>query len=382
MKHADDGRSGGGVLVRLVAQIRKEMLSVLRDPRSRAVLVGPPLIQLFVFAFAATLEVENVSVAVLDRDAGYWSRELVERIRATRMAGDVVVVDSHTELASALDGRDVLLGIAFAPDFSRRIEAGSDSPMQVVLDGRRGNSAQIALGYINTIVEGVNADIARGGGELRAIPVEVVPRHLFNPNLEYLWFTVPALVGILSMFSALIITSLSIARERELGTFEQLLVSPASAIEIILGKCLPALIFGTVLATVMIVAGVFAYRIPFTGSVGLLYASLFLFILSVVGVGLMISAVSRTQQQAILGAFAVGVPLVLLSGFATPVENMPRALQIVAQADPLQHFLVIVQGIFLKALPAEAVWAHLWPIAVIAAVTLGVALAFVGRRLQ
>jgi len=381
MTRARNG-SRGGVLVRLVAQIKKEMLSVLRDPRSRAVLVGPPLFQLFVFAFAATLEVENVSVAVLDRDAGYWSHELVERLRATRMVGELVVVDSEAELAAALDGRDVLLGIAFATDFSRRIEAGGDAAIQVALDGRRGNSAQIALVYIGSIVEGLNAEIAQRAGVARAVPVDVVPRHLFNPNLEYLWFTVPALVGILSMFSALIVTSLSIARERELGTFEQLLVSPASPLEIILGKCLPALIIGTVLATVMIAAGVYAYRIPFTGSVGLLYASLFLFILSVVGVGLMISSVSRTQQQAILGAFAVGVPLVVLSGFATPVENMPRALQIAAQADPLQHFLVIVQGIFLKALPADAVRAHLWPIALIAVVTLGGALAFVGRRLQ
>lgn len=370
------------MLVRLVAQIRKELLSVLRDPRSRAVLIGPPLLQLFVFAFAATLEVENVAVAVLDRDAGRWSYEIVERIRATRMARDVIPVESHAALAEVLDRRNVLLGIAFQSDFSRRIEAGTGAPMQVVLDGRRGNSAQIALGYVNSIVADVNADLARMHGRDAARANDVIPRHLFNANLKYLWFTVPALVGILSMFSALILTSLSIARERELGTFEQLLVSPASSVEIIVGKCVPPLIVGTLLASVMIGAGVFVYRIPFTGSLALLYGSLVLFMLSVVGVGLMISSVSRSQQQAILGAFAVGVPLVVLSGFATPVDNMPRALQIVAEADPLRHFLVIVHGIFLKALPAEAVLAHVWPLAAIAAVTLGSALAFVGRRLS
>ncbi len=369
------------MLVRLVAQIRKEMLSVLRDPRSRAVLVGPPLLQLFVFAFAATLEVENVAVAVVDRDAGRWSHEIVERIRATRMARDVIPVESHAALAEILDRRDVLLGIAFQADFSRRIEAGATAPMQVVLDGRRGNSAQIALGYVNTIVADVNADIARKRGREPPQAIDVIPRHLFNANLEYLWFTVPALVGILSMFSALILTSLSIARERELGTFEQLLVSPASRLEIIVGKCVPALLVGTLLASVMIGAGVYVYRIPFTGSIALLYGALVLFMLSVVGVGLMISSVSRTQQQAILGAFAAGVPLVVLSGFATPVDNMPRALQVVAAADPLQHFLVIVQGVFLKALPPDAVAAHLWPIAAIAVVTLGGALVLVGRRL-
>src|SRR5690606_18274909 len=193
---------------------------------------------------------------------------------------------------------------------------------------------------------------------------------------------VPSLVGILSMFSALIITALSIARERELGTFEQLLVSPASPLEILAGKCIPALIFGTVLGSVMIAAGVLFYRIPFTGSLLLLYGALVLFILSVVGVGLMISSVSRTQQQAILGAFATGVPLVLLSGFATPVENMPPALQALAQADPLKHFLVIVQGAFLKSLPPDVILETLWPIVLIAATTLTAALVFVRGRLE
>lgn len=369
---------------RLLAQIKKEMLSVLRDPRSRIVLIGPPLIQLFIFAFAATLEVENVSVAVLDRDNGRWSHELIERVRATRMAGDVLIVDSQHALTEAVDGRRVLAALVFESDFSRRVEAGKAASVQIVLDGRRGNSAQIALGYLETIIADLNADLgARAGVAPRRVQAaEAVPRHWFNPNLEYLWFTVPSLVGILSMFSALIITALSIARERELGTFEQLRVSPASPVEIIVGKCIPALIFGTVLASIMIGAAIVFYRIPFTGSLALLYGALVLFILSVVGVGLMVSSVSRTQQQAILGAFAVGVPLVLLSGFATPVENMPAVLQAAAQADPLKHFLVIVQGIFLKALPPDAVARNLAPIALIAVVTLSAALLFVGRRLE
>ena len=370
--------------VRLLAQIRKEMLVLLRDPRGRAVLIGPPLLQLFIFAFAATLEVENVSVAVLDRDDGRWSHEVVERIFATRMARELVAVDSRAALARMIDSRRVLLGIAFQADFSRQLESGGDAVLQVVLDGRRGNSAQIALGYINAIVADLNGEISqqRSAAGPPPVPVVTVARHRFNPNLDYLWFTVPALVGILSMFSALIITSLSIARERELGTFEQLLVSPTSSVEIIVGKCVPALIVGTVLASVMIGAGIYVYRIPFSGSLSLLYGALLLFMLAAAGVGLMISAVSRTQQQAIMGAFVAGVPLFLLSGFATPVDNMPAALQIAAQADPLQHFLVIVQGIFLKALPLEAVAARLGPITLIAAVTLSGAWVLVARRLH
>ncbi|HMM46310.1 MAG TPA: ABC transporter permease, partial [Candidatus Macondimonas sp.] len=198
----------------------------------------------------------------------------------------------------------------------------------------------------------------------------------------YRWFIVPGLTGILALFSSLLITSLSIARERELGTFDQLLVSPTSTPEIIISKSLPALAIGTGLGLFMISAGVFLFGIPFTGSFALLLASLVLFIASVVGIGLMISAVSMTQQQAILGAFAVGVPAVLMSGFATPVENMPVVLQWLAQAIPLTHFLIIVEGSFLKAMPPGDILASLWPLAVIALATLTMATVFVRGRLQ
>ena len=185
-----------------------------------------------------------------------------------------------------------------------------------------------------------------------------------------------------SRLAALLLTSLSIARERELGTFDQLLVSPTSTTEIIISKSLPALAIGTLLGLMMIAAGVVLFQIPFSGSFWLLLLSLVLFILSVVGIGLMISAVSATQQQAILGAFAIGVPAVLMSGFATPVENMPLLLQWLAQAIPLTHFLIIVQGNFLKALPLGDILASLWPLAIIALVSLTMATVFVRGRLQ
>jgi ABC-2 type transport system permease protein len=193
---------------------------------------------------------------------------------------------------------------------------------------------------------------------------------------------VPALGAILALFSALIVTALSIARERELGTFDQLLVSPATPLEIIVGKTVPALIIGTLLGTIMIGCGVLIFRVPFTGSFTMLWLLLLLFILSVVGIGLMISSVCQTQQQAVLGTFAFAIPTILMSGFATPVENMPYALQIVAEADPLKHFLIIIQGSFLKALPMSVLWANAWPLAVIALVTLSTAALFVRGRLQ
>ena len=368
---------------RLRAQIVKEFLSVLRDPRSRLVLIGPPMAQLFVFSFAATLEVQNVDLAILDHDAGPASTEIQERIAKAGFVERLHRVSSEAELAAAVDRREVLGAIHFPDDFSADLVAGRGAEFQVILDGRRANAAQIALGYLNRITADAGVSFSTMRAPAPSSPgVTPIVRHWFNPNLDYQWFVVPGLMGILSMISALLVTSLSIARERELGTFEQLLVSPAKPAEIIVGKCAPALVIGMTLGSIMLAAGIFIFRIPFSGSLALIYLGLFVFILSVVGIGLMISSLSQTQQQAILGTFSTAVPLVLLSGFATPVENMPEALQWIAEANPLRHFLVITQGSFMKALPADVVWDRVWPMLIIGATTLGTAFLFVQRRLQ
>ncbi len=363
---------------RLRAQFIKEVLSVLRDPRSRMVVFVPPILQLLVFAFAATLEVRNVELAVYNQDAGRWSHELVQSLDSARFVGRLRHVGSHQQLHTLIDRGEVIAALAIPVDFSRAVAAGDSGRVQVLVDGRRSNAGQITLAYLSSIAADIGAEVV---SDLQR-PTPVVVRHWFNPNLVYRWYIVPGLAGILALFSALLITALSIARERELGTFDQLLVSPTSTPEIIISKSLPALAIGTVLGLFMIGAGVFLFGIPFTGSFVLLLLSLMLFILSVVGIGLMISAVSMTQQQAILGAFSIGVPAVLMSGFATPVENMPLILQWLAQAIPLTHFLVIVEGSFLKAMPAGDVLANLWPLAIIALVTLTMASVFVRGRLQ
>jgi len=371
-------RSRHFVIARLRAQVVKEVLSILRDPRSRMVVFAPPLLQLLVFAFAATLEVRNVDIAIHNQDAGRWSHELVARLDSADFITQVHFVASSQDLRGLIDQGKVIAALDIPADFSRVIAAGGTGRVQVLVDGRRSNSGQITVGYLSTIASDVSAEVAPG--TVPAAPVVV--RNWFNPNLVYRWFIVPSLTGILAFFSALMITSLSIARERELGTFDQLLVSPTSTLEIIISKSLPALAIGTILGLLMIAAGVGLFQIPFSGSFWLLLASLVLFILSVVGIGLMISAVSATQQQAILGAFAIGVPAVLMSGFATPVENMPTLLQWLAQAIPLTHFLIIVQGSFLKAMSLSGILASLWPLAIIALATLAMATVLVRGRLQ
>lgn len=363
---------------RLRAQIVKELLSILRDPRSRLVLVVPPLMQLLIFSFAATLEVNHVDLAVYNRDTGRASYELLAQIGAAGFVDHVYTVHSPDRRRALIDREQVIAAIDIPPDFSRAVAAGRTASAQVILDGRRANTAQITLGYLDEIAARTGAVLLPGGPGARD---PTVVRHWFNPNLIYRWYIVPSLSGILTTIIALIVTALSIARERELGTFDQLMVSPTTTSEIIVAKTVPALLIGTVLGLLMIGAGVFLFGIPFRGSFLLLLMSLVLLILSVVGIGLTISAICATQQQAILGAFAVAVPMVVMSGFATPVENMPRALQWVAEMLPLTHFLVIVQGCFVKALPPAVVFAEAWPMAVIALVTLVFAQAFVRRSL-
>lgn len=361
----------------LRAQIVKEMLSLLRDVRVRMTLIAPPLMQLLIFSFAATLEVRNVTLAVLDRDGGPGSQSLIADLASSGFVGHVLTVPDRKSLDAAIERRQALLALDIPETFSRDMAAGRKAPVQVIVDGRRANSGQIALGYVESVAQRFSIR-----AESTFKPDAIVVRHWFNPNLIYQWFIVPSLAGILTMFAALVITSLSIAREREMGTFDQLLVSPTTPTEIIIAKTVPALIIGTLMGNVMVAAGVFAFSIPFTGAYWLLLLTMVTFILSVVGIGLMVSSICATQQQAILGAFSLGVPMILISGFATPVENMPVVLQWLAEVVPLTHFLVIVQGTFLKAIPVTDVLSHLWPMAAIAAVSLCVATVFVRSKLQ
>jgi ABC-2 type transport system permease protein len=251
----------------------------------------------------------------------------------------------------------------------------------VLLDGRRSNASQIVLGYLTSIANDLSKSIRVASADDNTVD-PVVVRHWFNANLIYQWFTVPGLLGTLGLLIALVVTGQSVARERELGTFDQLMVSPLRLHEILIGKMLPPLIIGLVQATALLLVAVFFFQVPFRGSVVLLYIGIVFFLASVIGVGLFISSLSQTQQQAFLGTFLFAAPAILLSGFATPVENMPDWLQAITQADPLRHFLVIVRGIFLRGMPAADVAANILPLILIAAFTLSVAAWLFRQRME
>ena len=365
-------------LQRLQAQIVKELLCVLRDPKSRFVLVVPPLIQLFVFAFAATLEIRNIDIALMNRDAGGASVELVQQLASSDLIRHIHPAANEQEIARLIDAQEVIAAVVINDSFSRDIAAGKSGTAQLIIDGRRANAGQITLAYLQNIATNVGVTLKSGSGGGEAVQV----RHWFNPNLIYRWFVVPGLSGILTTFIAMLLTALSIAREREFGTFDQLLVSPCTPTEIIIAKMVPAFLISVLLACAMMAAAVFGFGIPFTGSFPLLLLCLMLFVLSLIGIGLMISSFCATQQQAIMGTFSFVVPTVLLSGFATSVSNMPVFLQWIAEAVPLKHFLIITHGCFLKALPPGEIIANAWPLLVIAVITLGLAVRFVRSRLQ
>jgi ABC-2 type transport system permease protein len=265
--------------------------------------------------------------------------------------------------------------------FSRDVIDRRPAVVQLVVDGRESNTALIILGYASRIIADFNRDWLKEHGEAQP-PASLVVRAWFNPNLLSRWFIVPGIVALLTLIVTLVVTALTVAREREAGTFEQLLVTPLRPFEILVGKSVPALVIGLVGASVIILAAIFWFEVPFRGDLLLLYVGLFLYVLAVIGVGLMISSISRTQQQAILGAFLFVVPAVILSGFATPIANMPPIIQGVTLFDPMRYFLVIVRGIFLEGLPPEYVYQHLWPMALIAVFTLSGAAWLFRRRLS
>jgi len=352
------------VLQRLLAIVRKELITMLRDPRARGALILPPIIQLFIFSSAATMEVKNIALAIVDLDRGPYAADVEQRLAGSRSFTRLPRYANVAGARAALD-REQVVGILVLPSgFSPDLAAGRPASAQLLLDGRRSNAAQITAQYVSNILADEGAPLSGLTGASGALSTatpgagapgstskpnaEVVIDNWFNPNLDYQWFMLPNLVGTLSLGVALMITALSVARERELGTFDQTLVSPATPVEIALGKLLPPLLVASVQATLYLLIVTLLYGVPFRGNLLVFYTAVLTFAEACAGVGLFISSLVRTQQQAFLGAFAVLLPFALLSGFATPIENMPWWLQFLTTINPLAHMLRLMQGLFLK----------------------------------
>lgn len=369
--------------VRMKALVVKELLAVLRDKKGRITLIAPPVLQLVLFSFASTLAVENADIVYLDRDGGTASAEIIQRIQGSPNFRSVTRIASEKAMEQAIDDQDAIAGIYFPQGYSADLKAADPAPLQIVYDGRRSNASQIVNGYLGQIMSDFNMSLAASSRDnRRTAQSEIVTTNAFNPNLEYLWFVLPSLIAMISAISTLSVTAQSVARERELGTFDQLMVTPLRVHEILIGKSIPPFLVGLFNSTIFIIATVFLFEVPLRGSLVLLYGAIIFYLLSVIGVGLFISSLSKTQQQAFLGTFIFITPAVLLSGYASPIDNIPFWLERISLANPIRHFIVIVQGVFLKAMPLMQVWANTVPLIIISVFTLSAAAWLFRRRME
>lgn len=364
-------------LAQTLALIRKELVALLKDPANRTLLFAPALVQALLFGYGATFDLTHAPYAVLDLSGGASSREVLARIDGTGVLQRIATLESQSQIAPQIDSGAALLVVVFPPDFESRLAAGTTAPMQVILDGRNSTTAGAASAQIAAIVGAYNAESLGVTS-----PVTIVRRAWFNPNYESLWNLMPAMIASLSMLQTLMIAALSVAREREQGTFDQLLVTPLRPSQILIGKALPAILVGLAQSTIIFLIILFWFRIPMNGSVPLLYLGLVTFTAAAVGLGLSISAVSLTMQQAMLYTFMLIMPLMLLSGLLTPIRNMPWILQVVTYANPLRFGIDTVRRVYLEGATFHDIAPNFVPLLAVAAVTLPLAAWLFRNRLS
>lgn len=359
--------------------VRKELQLLLREPQTRAILILPVILQVLLFPFAARLDISNVSVAIYNADNGRHSLEISQRIASAAPFSRLRMLAGTRQIRSQLDNRKVLLVVSFPADFSRNIERGQSTSIQLILNGRNSNSAFIAANYITQIVTSYQQQLLADQG--KPGNSKLLVRNWYNPNLDNSWFVVPSLIALITTVGVMTVTSLSVARENEQGTLDQLRVSPLSIGQIFTGKAIPALIVAIFQASVVLLFGVFGYQIPFSGELWLFYFAMLIYGLSLVGVGLLISSFCATQQQAFIGVFVFIMPAILLSGYISPVENMPQWLQNLTWMNPIRYFTEITKEIYLKNAGLPVVWSNLWPLLIIAATTGSAAFVLFRRKI-
>lgn len=354
-------------LLRIVFLCRKELIALLKEPSSRAVLFIPALLQSLLFGYGATFDLKHVNYGVLDQSGGPAATQLLAALDGTGLFERTVTLGSPQQIAAVIDSEQAMLVISIPADFEKRLAEGQQAPLQLVMDGRNSTTAGVAAGYLGSIVADYNQQLGGGQG------VQLATRSWYNPNLESRWQLMPALIAALSMLQTLLIAALSVAREREQGTFDQLLVTPLTPMQILLGKALPSILVGLTQSTIILLILLFWFQIPMAGSLGLLYLALLVFTVASVGIGLSISAVAINMQQAMLYTFLVIMPLMLLSGLMTSVSNMPRFLQIATYANPLRFGIDLVRRVYLEGAGISEVGFNFIPMLVVAAITLPLA---------
>jgi len=351
------------VFGRLKQMLIKEFIQVFRDKRTRFILIGPPIIQMMVFGYAANYEIRHVPTAVLDLDHSQESRELVSRFTSSPYFEVQRQVTDSRQLGDLIEQGKVTAGLEIDAGFAQKLRKGQTAPLQVIVDATNSNTALIASGYISQIALGFAQEVQRdriyriAPQLIEVMPsVELAPRPWYNPDLKSRWFFVPGIIGSLTLVLVITLTAFAVVREREIGTLEQIMVTPIRPVEFILGKTLPFFLIGIFDVTLISVVGSLWFQVPFRGHVWVLAIGAILFILCMLGVGLLISTVSSTQQQAMVTAFFFIMPAITFSGFGFPISTMPQWMQLMSYAIPLRYFLIVVRGTYLKGVGMEILW--------------------------
>ncbi len=351
--------------------IRKEFIQLRRDPKAIRLVVIAPIIQLIIFGYAVTTDIKHIPTAVIDADRSRESRELVNRFSNTGYFEVVAVLERPQDLLLLMDGGRVQAGVHIPRGFAKRLARGESAPLQVIVDGTDSTTAGMVLGYASGVLRRYSEEIVgdrlqRLRANLVSLPViEERTRVWFNPELKSVNYMVPGVLCTILLIVTMVLTSMAIVREREIGTLEQIIVTPVRATELIAGKTIPFILIGFVDMVLILLVATLWFRVPLKGSLLLLFALAVVFLLTTLGLGLFISTVSHTQQQAMMTAFFIMLPSILLSGFMFPIENMPRVIQWVTYLIPLRYFLNIVRGIFLKGVGIEILWGDVLALLVI-----------------
>ncbi len=349
----------------------KELKATVNDPLTRTVLVVPIILQCLFFGYAATFNLESVPYALLDASHSQASTEFVSHIDGTGIFQRVRTLTSSNQIADAIDSGDALLVVYIDQNFADNLAAGKSGSIEVILDGRNSTTAGIASGYISSIVSAFNQSLMAKYG-IKS-PMEIISVSWFNPNLITRWMFIPSLLPLLSMIQVIMLAGLSVAREREQGTFDQLLVTPLSPRQILLGKAIPPILIGLTQCTIALLIAVLWFEIPFAGSLLTLYITLTIFMTSVVGIGLSISALSNSMQQVMVYCFVLLMPMSMLSGFATPVRNMPELMQYATYVNPLRFAIDATRRIYLEGAALGDIAINFIPMIIVACFTLPLA---------
>ena len=365
------------MFARIIPIVVKEFIELKRDKWARFRLIVPTLLQMLLFGYAATYEVYHVSTIVLDLDHTQESRELLSRFSFSNRFDIVRVAQSQRDVTRAIDRSDAAVGLVIHAGFAELLRKGQSAPLQVVVDGTNSNTALIALGYVDSIATGFAQDYATdlaertlGVNGMRQVQVTLEQRPWFNEDLNGQWFFVPGLIGTLSLVIIVNLTAFAIVREREVGTLEQIMVSPIRPAEFILGKTVPFFLVGLGEVALIVAVAILWFQVPFVGDPLVLLLGSALFLLSTLALGLLISTLCMTQQQAFSMNFFILNPFFILSGFSFPISSMPKVLQWMTYANPLRYYLVVIRGTFLKGIGLSVLWPELAAMAAIAAILL------------